>query len=68
MKTRSEFSSVIYDSDEMIYITNMKQAAKYIKHHATLYDVIECGGKVVFVFSKKETKSLYEAWNAHTLD
>ena len=68
MRTRSGFSGAFYESDEMIYITNMKQAAKYIKHHATLYDVLECGGKVVFVFSRKETKKLYESWNAHTLD
>lgn len=68
MKTRSEFSGNIYESDEMVYITNMKQSAKYLKHHATLYDVLECAGKIVHVFSRKETKELYEAWNAHKLD
>lgn len=68
MRTHSEVSGRTYESDEMIYITNMKQTAKYLKHHATLYDVLECGGKVVHVFSKKETKELYELWNAHKLD
>ena len=67
MKIRSIVTNRIYEQEDMVYITNVRQIAKYLKHRATLYDLIEEGDRVVAAFSRKETQKLYEKWQAHEL-
>lgn len=57
----------IYEQEAMVYISNPTQIAKYMKHKCTLYDLLEIDDKLVGVFSKEETKPLYELWKVHEL-
>lgn len=62
MRTRSTVTDRIYEPDEMVFLVNPVQIARYLKHKATVYDMVESGGKLVVAFSKKETQLLYEQW------
>ena len=62
MRTRSAVTDRIYEPDEMVYLVNPVQIARYIKQKATVYDVLESGGRLVVAFSKRETQPLYEQW------
>ena len=49
----------------------MKQAQLYMRNGAELLDILYYNTKndaLVFVFSKSETRELYEKWNAHELE
>lgn len=67
MKIRSVVTDRYYEQEEMVYITNTAQIAKYLKHGAVLYDLIEVDGKLTGAFSKKETKDLYAKWQRREL-
>lgn len=67
MRIRSQVTDRIYEQEEMIFITNPVQIAKYLKNNCTLYDLLECDDRLVGVFSRKETQALYEKWKAHEL-
>lgn len=63
------------DANQVAYITNPIQAAKYLKNGAAedLVDILYSGTKrpdtLVFVFQKTPLiKSLYKKWQAHELD
>lgn len=62
VRTHSKVTDRTYVTDDMVYLTNPVQIAKYLKHGATLYDLLENDGKLVGVFSRRETKKLYEQW------
>lgn len=67
MRIRSTITDRIYEQEEMIYIVNPVQIAKYIKHHCTLYDLLADNDKLIGVFSKRETQPLYEKWRAREI-
>lgn len=65
-----------YDADQCIYITNLAQAHKYLKHLGFnyLYDILlastreQDGDCMVFVFLKcPETRKAKELWDRHEL-
>lgn len=72
MKTISHITGKIYSpGNDSIYISNMRQAQLYMRHGAQLLDILYDNTKndaLVFVFSRSETKDLYEKWNAHELE
>lgn len=68
MRIRSAITDRVYNPDSMVYLENPIQIAKYIKHGATLYDLLENNDVLVGVFSKKETSYLYKLWQEHKLD
>ncbi|MBO5970918.1 MAG: hypothetical protein J6S14_20775 [Clostridia bacterium] len=62
MRTHSKVTDRVYSSDSMVYLVNPVQIAKYLEHGATIYDLLENDGQLIGVFSKKETRILYEKW------
>ena len=46
----------------MVNIVNPKQAGLYVKHKAKLYDLYWSSDALVFVFSRNETRELYDKW------
>lgn len=62
VRTHSKVTDRVYITDDMVYLVNPVQIAKYLKHGATLYDLLENDGKLVAVFSRRETRKLYEQW------
>lgn len=62
MRTHSKVTDRTYVTGEMVYLTNPVQIAKYIKHGATVYDMLENNERLVVVFSRRETRKLYEQW------
>lgn len=72
MRVYSKVTGRDYMGEDAVYIYNPLQFVKYIKNNATLYDVIvdkDRTGKdcAVFVFSKTETKHLFDMWCKHEL-
>ena len=67
MRIRSVVTDRYYEQEEMVFITNTAQIAKYLKHGAVLYDLIEVDGKLTAALSKKETKDLYTKWQRREL-
>ena len=67
LKVRSTITDRVYDPMEMVYLENPKQIARYIKHGATLYDLMESRDILIGVFSKRETLGLYDLWRKHEL-
>ena len=75
MITYSRLLNRTYDSDNAVYIVNMLQVARYMKHGAEefLVDILCDKAKkedtLVFVFEKSPLiKELYRKWNAHELN
>ena len=62
MRVHSTITDRFYIAEEMAYITNPTQIAKYIDAGAVLFDLIPHGDKLVGVFSKKESAVLYVKW------
>lgn len=56
-----------YSPEECVYIANIIQAARYMKHQAKPVDIIVKEDKICFVFLKVETRALYKEWCARTL-
>lgn len=67
MRIRSLITDRIYEQEEMVFITNPVQIAKYLKCKCTLYDLLEYDDKLIGVFSRQETQPYYEKWRAHEL-
>lgn len=63
----SKITNKDYETGDCVYISNIKQAARYIRNAALPVDIIETDGKLCFVFLKLETRDLYKAWCDHTL-
>lgn len=62
MRIVSTVTGLEYKGEQMVYIANPLQCARYIKHGARIYDVIEDNDKVFFVFKKSETSDLFDRW------
>lgn len=64
---KSELFGNVYDSEDVIYIPNMKQNYKYLNHpksNGQLMDII-CGedDRIVFVWKRsKEINQLFKLW------
>lgn len=71
MKIVSKITGKTYSPGiNVVYLSNMKQAQLYMRNGAELLDILYYNTKndaLVFVFSKSETRELYEKWNAHEL-
>ena len=71
MKTTSNITGLQYEpGHDTVYITNMVQAKLYMRNGARLLDTLYDNTKndaLVFVFSKSETKELYDRWNNRDL-
>ncbi len=75
MRTYSKLLNRYYDSENVVYIVNMLQCARYMKNgaHEDLVDILYDGVKredtLVFVFEKTpRVKELYQKWQAHKLN
>lgn len=72
MKVTSEITGRTYvPGIDVAYISNMKQAQLYLRNGAKLLDILYYQTKndnLVFVFSKSETRELYQKWNNHELE
>lgn len=75
MKTYSKLLGRYYDNENVVYIVNMLQVARYMKNGAyeflvdILYDGVKREDTLVFVFEKTPLiKELYRKWNAHELN
>lgn len=67
MRIRSATTGRIYEQEDMIYISNPVQIAKYLKYKCTLYDLLEANDKLIGAFSREETQELYKKWRDHQL-
>lgn len=71
MKVTSKVTGKTYTSGfDVVYISNMRQAQLYMRNGAELLDILYYETKndaLVFVFSKSNTRELYEKWNNHEL-
>ena len=71
MKTTSHITGKTYSpGNDTVKISNMRQAQLYMRNGAQLLDIHYDNTKndaLVFVFSRSETRGLYEKWNAHEL-
>lgn len=72
MKITSKITGKIYSPGiNVVYLSNMRQAQLYMRNGAELLDILYTQTKndsLVFVFSKSETRELYEKWNNHELE
>lgn len=67
MRIHSNVTDRTYQTDEMVYLANPIQIAKYMDHGATLYDLLSVDSKLVGVFSRKETYKLYKQWQSREI-
>lgn len=74
MQIYSRLLNCYYDDDNVVYVANMLQCAKYMKNGAyedlvdILYDGVKREDTLVFVFRKtSRIKELYKKWNNHEL-
>ena len=75
MRIYSKLLGRYYDNDNVVYVVNMLQAARYMKNGAheflvdILYDGVKREDTLVFVFEKTPLiKELYRKWNARELN
>jgi len=72
----SKLLNTYYDSDKVVYLTNMCQVYKYLNTSedvaSDLVDILYSGTRkdcLVFVFNKSQTiQELYQKWKEHKLD
>ena len=57
-----------YRGMDCVFIKNPKQAYKYMKHGAILYDLLIGEEEFIFAFNKKEVTPLYDLWCKRELD
>ena len=67
MRFISRITEEDYEAADMVYIKHQKQAGLYLKNDAKLIDCFWDNDRICYVFLRKETHELYEAWNNHTL-
>lgn len=75
MKVYSRLLNRYYNDDEVVYVANMLQCARYMKNGAAedlvdiLYDGVKREDTLVFVFQKTQRiKDLYRKWQNHKLN
>ena len=68
MQIISDFTGVTYDSDDAVRIYNNKQISKYIQRGMTVLDFGTAeSGDFYMVFSKVETRDVFDLWCRHEL-
>lgn len=75
MKIYSRLLNRYYNDDEVVYVANMLQCARYMKNGAAedlvdiLYDGVKREDTLVFVFQKTQRiRDLYKKWQNHELN
>lgn len=75
MKVYSRLLNRYYNDDEVVYVANMLQCARYMKNGAAedlvdiLYDGVKREDTLVFVFQKTQRiRDLYKKWQSHELN
>lgn len=75
MKVYSRLLNRYYNDDEVVYVANMLQCARYMKNGAAedlvdiLYDGVKREDTLVFVFQKTQRiRDLYKKWQNHELN
>lgn len=75
MRKYSRLLNKYYDDDNVVYVANMLQCARYMKNggHEDLVDILYEGTKredaLVFVFQKSQRiRDLYKKWQNHELN
>lgn len=75
MRTYSRLLNKYYNDDEVVYVANMLQCARYMKNGAAedlvdiLYDGVKREDTLVFVFQKTQRiRDLYKKWQNHELN
>lgn len=75
MQIYSKLLNRTYNAEDVVYIVNMLQCARYMKNGAyvdlvdILYDGVKREDTLVFVFQKTPLiKELYLKWQAHELN
>ncbi len=63
----SEVTGITYIPDECVFVTNLKQVAKYLQNGAKVVDLFTNDNNICFVFGKRDTYELYAAWREHKL-
>ena len=67
IKEYSDIFHTEYEIEDTVRIVNTKQAGLYIKHHIPLADLFWSRDSLVFVFDRKDSQEVYEAWCRHEL-
>ena len=67
LQITSNVTGLTYRGEEMVFISNPLQTARYLKNNALLYDVLQNQDKLIFVFRKSETSELFDKWCKHEL-
>lgn len=68
MKVQSDVTGKCYDPKECVFILNPLQVYKYLVNNAEILDVLPGeDNKLVYCFSRENTKKLYDAWCKHEL-
>ncbi len=69
MKVQSNVTGKCYDTNHSVCIVNMLQTYKYLINDAELLDILPGeDNKLVYVFDKRKTHKLYDAWCKHELN
>lgn len=61
------FQTRTYRPQEVCRVKDRYQAYLYIKNGAFPLDMYESNGDLIMIFSKAETKVLYQKWRNHEL-
>lgn len=67
IKTYSNILKTYYYTEDAIPIVNVKQAGLYMKHEIPLLDIFYSVDKIVFMFDKQKSKTVYELWQKREL-
>ena len=63
MKVQSTITGKCYETDECVYIVNPLQVYKYLSNDLPPLDILPGeDNKLVFVYSRNNSKILYDKW------
>lgn len=62
MQHKSTLTGKVYEPSQCVYIYNMVQVARYMKHGVQPVDMFVSNDELCAVFTKNETYELYKAW------
>lgn len=68
MKVRSIVTGRVYDNEEVVWISNIAQAAFYYSNDAIIYDINVQKDRLAIAFMRVETKPLYKRWMSRLID
>lgn len=70
MRVYSDFTQKYYEKEEAVPVKIVKQAGLYIKYGVRPVDLFwdDDENCLVFMFSKKETKDLFQMWKSYCLE